>query len=429
MGKKGGKGDEDYVATRQRGGKAKGKKGRRFEEAGTSDMEDDMSSFVSNLSYQNHVDRDSVGEGSATGESGIEENDAVDQQLDIALEAAALKNTVVRVKNLKIIDELLSGKIVSEVLFKRKEEMTEVLLKSFKTGKGSEQVLTARLTALFVMQMGDEVDLERLYEETKPYLTSAIGSADQANKAKLISVLTTLCFICEDDNIDERKELVLMLRDRSKTADVDVMASVFSSLSLLLTISTPTERRNVIQMILPVARQNLQSPSVDVRIEAGALIAHMFQLAREIDPDWDSSVADMDGLIGDLETLATDSAKYRAKRDKKLQRASFREILSSVSGDGLPSETVKVGQSEIIRLESWSERVQYGAVKELLGGSTSLHLSQNPFVRGMFGLGAPPLHTERSTKLEKHEMKKLTAACHKARQRNMLKQRDKRMVI
>lgn len=50
-----------------------------------------MSSFVSNLSYQNHIDRDSVGEGSATGESGIEENDAVDQQLDIALEAAALK--------------------------------------------------------------------------------------------------------------------------------------------------------------------------------------------------------------------------------------------------------------------------------------------------------------------------------------------------
>ena len=41
-----------------------------------------------------------------------------------------------------------------------------------------------------------------------------------------------------------------MLRDRSKTADVDVMASVFSSISLLLTISTPTERRNAIQMLV-----------------------------------------------------------------------------------------------------------------------------------------------------------------------------------
>lgn len=35
-------------------------------------------------------------------------------------------------------------------------------------------------------------------------------------------------------------------------------------------------------------------------------------------------------ILGLLENLATESVKYRAKRERRLQRASFRDILSAV---------------------------------------------------------------------------------------------------
>lgn len=67
-------------------------------------------------------------------------------------------------------------------------------------------------------------------------------------------------------------------------------------------------------------------------------------------------------------------------------------------------EQVKVSLNESVTLTTWSERVQYGAVKEVLGTATSLHLQQNVFVREIFGLGAVPLRVEPVSRGEKLEM-------------------------
>ncbi|XP_063679567.1 interferon-related developmental regulator 2-like [Bolinopsis microptera] len=431
MGKKGGKGvsDEDFVVTKRNGRNAKGKRGKAREELETSDIEDDLSSYVSNLSYQ-HIDKDSIGSGSLTGESGIEDNDVLDQQLDVSLEAAALKNSVVRIKNLKIIQELLSTKIMGETLFKRKGEMLDVLIKSFKIGKGAERLTTAQLTVLYGLQCGEEVDMEDLYNEIKPFLLAAIddGNIDAAQRAKIIFKLSVLCFLCSD-NMDDRKELLLVLRDKVKQVNPDVIINSLASISLILTICTPTERRNVIQMLLPTVRDLLKNSIVEVRIEAGEMIAHIFELGRDYDEEFDDQVKDLQDLLDDLDKLQSDGAKFRAKRDRKVQRASFREIFAFVSEEGEVNEQVKISLSETLTLCSWSERVQYGGIKEILGPATSLHLQQNIFVREIFGLGAVPLRMEPVARGDKLEMKKLNAACHKARQKNMLKQRDKRMVL
>ncbi|KAL5260632.1 hypothetical protein ACHWQZ_G010696 [Mnemiopsis leidyi] len=432
MGRRGGKGvsDEDYVVNKRSGRNGKGKRGKGREEIETSDIEDDLSSYVSNLSYQQNIDKESLGEGSLTGESGIEDNDVLDQQLDVSLEAAALKNSVVRVKNLKIIQELLSSKIMGETLFKRKGEMLDVLIKSFKIGKGSEKLTTSQLAVLYCLQCGEEIDMESLYTELKTFLLCDIndGSADVGQRAKIIFKLAVLCFLCSD-NIDDRKELLVLLREKVKQNDPDVIINSLAAISLILTVCTPTERKNVIHMLLPSARSLLKNGNVEVRIEAGEFIAHVFELGRDYDELFDEQVEDLEELLEDLDKLQTDGAKFRAKRDRKVQRASFREIYALVSGEGDVHEQVKISLNETLTLTSWSERVQYGAIKEILGTSTSLHLQQNIFVREIFGLGAVPLRIEPVSRGDKLEMKKLNAACHKARQKSMLRQRDKRMVV
>lgn len=72
-------------------------------------------------------------------------------------------------------------------------------------------------------------------------------------------------------------------------------------------------------------RQLLESPHLDVRVSAGEALAVIFELGREHSDDYEQDWA-LD-LIENLRGLAFDSSKSRAKKDRKQQRASFRDIL------------------------------------------------------------------------------------------------------
>lgn len=69
----------------------------------------------------------------------------------------------------------------------------------------------------------------------------------------------------------------------------------------------------------------LQSSHLEVRLIAGECIALLLEIGRGHQEDFlDSYLCE---LIDATKQLATDSHKYRAKRDRKTQRATFRDIL------------------------------------------------------------------------------------------------------
>lgn len=69
----------------------------------------------------------------------------------------------------------------------------------------------------------------------------------------------------------------------------------------------------------------LSSTNLEVRLAAGEALAMVFELGRECSDDFaEDFVPD---LVSTLRQLATDSHKYRAKKDRKQQRATFRDIL------------------------------------------------------------------------------------------------------
>lgn len=69
----------------------------------------------------------------------------------------------------------------------------------------------------------------------------------------------------------------------------------------------------------------LESPHLDIRLSAGEALAVIFELGRDFSSDYEQDWA-LD-LTEALKELATDSNKYRAKKDRKQQRANFRDIL------------------------------------------------------------------------------------------------------
>lgn len=69
----------------------------------------------------------------------------------------------------------------------------------------------------------------------------------------------------------------------------------------------------------------LQSTHVEVRMACGELIALILECGRIFDDDFlDIYLSDLIELTTEL---AKDSQKFRAKKERKAQRASFRDVL------------------------------------------------------------------------------------------------------
>ncbi|KAG8324051.1 Interferon- developmental regulator 1 [Homalodisca vitripennis] len=85
----------------------------------------------------------------------------------------------------------------------------------------------------------------------------------------------------------------------------------------------------------------LDSPHLDVRMAAGEVIALMMERGRQYDDDYEWEAGEQ--LIDKLRQLATDSHKYRAKKDRKTQRSSFRDILRYVESDLDACPAARVG--------------------------------------------------------------------------------------
>ena len=72
--------------------------------------------------------------------------------------------------------------------------------------------------------------------------------------------------------------------------------------------------------------------------------------------------AAMEELVPKLQSLSTDSHKYRSKKDRKEQKSSFRDILRTVQEGDDYYESVKVNSREKLEIESWAQKKQYQAI-------------------------------------------------------------------
>jgi hypothetical protein len=204
--------------------------------------------------------------------------------------------------------------------------------------------------------------------------------------------------------------------------------AALSSWTLLLSIAPPSRVPKLVNSHLCKLPSLLHSEDVNLRIEAGESIAMLYELAREHDEDFDMD--NVDELLVTLRALATDGNKYRAKKDRRQQRSSFRDIIRTIEENDIPHDIIKFGP-EILELDGWVRKRQYVAFREVLGSGTNIHLQENLLLRDIFGLGAPiiisgPGAPKRATRIERHHY---NSQAFKARTKVRSKQRDKRTAI
>lgn len=175
----------------------------------------------------------------------------------------------------------------------------------------------------------------------------------------------------------------------------------------------------------------LQSQHLEVRTTAGEAIALLLECGRVHEEEF------LEGFIDDLiditKQLSTDSQKFRAKRERKQQRATFRDVLHYIEDETLPDIQVQVGsgiQKESLALDSWALHHQYNTICNALGSGMHFHLFENDLLRDVFQMGARLDSTQISqTKLSKTEKRAIQQASFKARTLTRGKNRDKRSAV
>uniref|UniRef100_S4PFB9 Interferon-related developmental regulator 1 n=3 Tax=Pararge aegeria TaxID=116150 RepID=S4PFB9_9NEOP len=168
----------------------------------------------------------------------------------------------------------------------------------------------------------------------------------------------------------------------------------------------------------------LDACSLEVRLAAGGALAIAHE--RACGDDERFAWAE-DELLPKLEQLARDSHKFRAKRDRKVQRATFRDILKYFEEGSVESERMRVG-GDTVTLCSWSTRIAYGALAAALGAGLNALAPHCAPLRLALRLSPHPaldviMPQAKLNKLQRHLQN--TAAC-KARTVARNKSRDKR---
>lgn len=159
---------------------------------------------------------------------------------------------------------------------------------------------------------------------------------------------------------------------------------------------------------------------------AGEIFALLFESGRAYNEEFLEEYVPV--LIDAAKKLATDSTKYRAKRDRKTQRATFRDVLRYIEEDESPEINVRFGRESVV-LDTWAIHHQYTTLCNVMGPGINRHLAENEFVRDVFQLGARLTDATMPQSITKAEKKFMNAEAFKARTKIRSKNRDKRSAV
>lgn len=371
------------------------------------------------------------------------------------LDLATDKSAHTRTKALLLLAAKLQRSAGTEFPQYIHQALTDVVVRSLKKGQGMEYLAAARLSSLLmmvIMSLSKQVDEgELVYKVLSPLLrvTLADPSTPASVRKECAYTLSICTFIFAEacgDCVATVTEVMHTLRSVYKaslpkdngdlprhTAPVTALhTAALNGFCLLLSALPPAFVYIMADSVVQELSDLLGKSDVELRIQAGEGLALLYELARQHDQDfsWGEDYNQQEQLCETLRNLSTNFQKTLSKQDRRQQRASFRDILSTVEGYGGQTEKVMVGpchDRQTLVLDTWALKVQYQAMCRVFGEGMLTHLTYNGMVRYVFSLGSPPLPLDPKSsyvQAQKKSAKSRLAAVSKVRQRERNINRD-----
>ncbi|XP_037874811.1 interferon-related developmental regulator 2 isoform X2 [Bombyx mori] len=369
------------------------------------------------------------------------ENDSQEKLEEKVLEiidGLSARANAARASALVSLRAALQRRYLAPVLSNQRATLADHVARALRRGRDAERRAAAAVAPLLALQIGEE-GTEEFMAEVRPALVAACTDKTSSleTRAECCSSLAALCYLLEED-VNEILEIMQMYETIFSSCYLKGDGSVkvsgaaveegawcgaaLDAWSVLLGGLPAPAAQHALQAAPPGwARLPglLRAAALDVRLAAGAALA----VAHEAAPHLAERPHE---LLDLLEQLARDSHKYRAKRDRKLQRATFRDILKYFEEDAAPSVAVRVG-AETLQCDTWAALGAYAALAAALGAGLQALAPHARPLRAALGLDdvlpADALPKAKLNKLQRHLQN--TAAC-KARTLARNKNRDKR---
>ncbi|XP_077487842.1 interferon-related developmental regulator 1 isoform X1 [Amblyomma americanum] len=422
-------------------GKKKSKGGGTFRgssrlEASLAPSSSDDESNADTASVLSCASESRCGSDGTVGDADVEEgvlHDDFEDKLKEAIDGTSQKSAKGRLSCLEAIRKALSNRYLYDFLIDRPTTVCDLVERGLRKGRGEEQGVSATLAALACVHYGAGEESAGLFQTLRQPLTTLLLDAAQAPpvRAKCATAIGLCCFVAESDNypvVQSCMESLWQALSGAKPSTGSTPASVLHGASLLawgllLTVAPVDRLLALAKSSMGRLQELLESPDLDLRIAAGEVIAIIYEVARDYDDNFEEPP---DALCNQLRQLATDSQKFRAKKERRQQRSTFRDVYRAVHEGTSPDITVKFGR-EVLELDTWSRKLQYDAFCQLLGSGMNLHLAANELLRDIFELGpviaADDHIISKVTKFERH-MVNLASCRARTKTRNRL--RDKR---
>ncbi|XP_072940961.1 interferon-related developmental regulator 1 [Epargyreus clarus] len=423
-------------------GKKKGKfEHRRTEQAYSSDEDAGIDMTIDNCSETSA--QSDLKSNHDEAENEIQEK--LEEKVLEIIDALSARANAARAAALVALRSALQRRHLAALLSGQRVTLADHVTRALRRGRDAERRAAAAVAPILALQIGEE-GTEEYMNEVRPALvaTATDKSASLDTRTECCSSLAILCYLLEED-MTEILEILRMYEtifsgsylkgDGSvKVSGAAVEeggwhAAALDGWALLLAAADGRRAAALLRDAPPsFARlaDLLEACSLEVRMAAGGALAIAHECVSEggEEVQWGGAGVH-DVILARLQELARDSHKYRAKRDRKLQRATFRDILKYFEEGEVPALRVRVG-AEAVECGSWVSRAAYGALAAALGAGLQPLAAHCPALRAALALpDAPPLAAPATklNKLQRHLQN--TAAC-KARTVARNKNRDKR---
>lgn len=379
------------------------------------------------------------------GEEGLSEMETYEQKVREAMDLALEKSVQTRTNALTALTTAFQKRVMTQFLLDNYQTITDLVERSLRKGRGPEQVAAARLATTLVVSLSPVSEAEKVFKTLNPILTVLVTDPSAAVAARqdgALAMALSAFLACHDlaDVTAAMNTLHTLFAGSLPKGNgelpnhppaVSAMhTAALNGFCLLLCLLSPTTIYTMANKLVKEMFDLLGSSDLDLRIQAGEAVALIYETARIHDEDYSwNREAD---LCSVLKELATDSHRFRAKKDRKQQRASFRDVVRTVEEGEQLYETVFVGpqnQRQELILDTWSLKWQYSSLCHIIGQGISVHISYNIGIRDIFALGPPPIQMDHGMALLARKTQKRPnreSPASKARQMARNKNRDNR---
>ncbi|XP_027200665.2 interferon-related developmental regulator 1 [Dermatophagoides pteronyssinus] len=326
-------------------------------------------------------------------------DDTLAKLSDILDELLISKRKSNRQNHLDSLIKIFQTKFIGIYLDNRKTTLQQIIesgLKKFDDDTGS----IALLLTLTIITIGNEFNdqFQSLYNLLLKIMIDP--SAKPSVRSKVAISLSIGCFITDfgDEKIDEILDYLLSIaltnvrtsggQSLISSQLTEINAFKALCLNLFTFLSTIADFDYVCQLIQQDINKLIKlmdSTDLDIRLSAGTTFAFLYEFYDNNDQEFD--IYNLQDLKDKIMKLSNDSNKSQSKKNLRVQRSEFRDILHTIEGNEYEMEIIKFGYEQL-DIDSWRMKIYYDIFCSILGSGMNIHLAQNQTLRDIFELGS-----------------------------------------